>query len=59
MVEKAMAIGLLGCILCMFGFVALFTYPPKTKKKPMTMDECLQTIGNYELCENKMRGNNE
>jgi hypothetical protein len=24
----------------------------------MTMDECLQTIGNYELCENKMRGNN-
>ena len=53
-----MAIGLLGCILCMFGFVALFTYPPKTEKKPMTMDECLQTIGNYELCENKMRGNN-
>ena len=39
MVEKAMIIGLLGCILCMFGFVALFTYPPKTEKKPMTMDE--------------------
>ena len=32
MVEKAMAIGLLGCILCMFGFVALFTYPPKLKR---------------------------
>jgi hypothetical protein len=37
----------------------LFTCPPKTEKKPMTMDECLQTIGNYELCENKMRGNND
>lgn len=56
--EKIMVIVILGCILCMFGFVALFTYPPKTEKKPMTMDECLQTIGNYELCENKMRGNN-
>lgn len=46
-------LALIGCILVILGFVGLFTTPQKEPKQ-MTIYECLETTGDYSLCERKI-----
>lgn len=49
----ALEIALAGCILVIIGFVGLFTRP-YNEPKQMTIYECLETMGDYSLCERKI-----
>ena len=49
----ALIFGLFGCILIIFGFILLITTPSK-QPKGMTMNDCLEAVGDYKLCERKL-----
>ena len=49
----ALIFGLFGCILIIFGFILLITIPDK-QPKGMTMNDCLEAVGDYKLCERKL-----
>lgn len=49
----ALELGLSGCILVIIGFLIMFTTPQKEPKQ-MTIYECLETMGDYSLCERKI-----
>ena len=49
----ALIFGLFGCILIIFGFILLITIPDK-QPKGMSMNDCLEAVGDYKLCERKL-----
>lgn len=49
----ALIFGLFGCILIIFSFILLITTPSK-QPKGMSMNDCLEAVGDYNLCERKL-----
>ena len=48
-----MILALIGCVLVIMGLIGLFLAPQK-EPKSMTIYECLETMGDYTLCERKI-----
>lgn len=50
---NVMILALIGCVLVIMGLIGLFLAPQK-EPKSMTIYECLETMGDYTLCERKI-----